>query len=116
MPSSGRLETSSEYNGSIDMNEFFVNTPHGLQRLVLSQERMARNQAAVKEYAVQSTFGFRTFASGVVQEPGKCVFVGTDSAFRENSQDCQHWELGQPEPPKFKRHLVLHQPGDDPKH
>jgi hypothetical protein len=98
------------------MNEFFVNTPRGLQKLVLSQERMARNQAAVKEYAVQSAFGFRTFASGVIREPGKCVFVGTRPAFIDNGRDCQSWEPGQAEPPKFKRQFVLHQPGDDPKH
>jgi hypothetical protein len=112
IPQSGRLETSSPYNPSVDKNEFFVTTDHGLQKLGFSQEMMAHSQPAIEEYAVQNAFGFFEVAKNTVQRPGKCVFVGTDPAFRDNGRDCESWESGQSEPPKFKKHFVLHKPTD----
>lgn len=110
MPQSGRLETSSPYNPSIDKNGFFMTTGHGLQKLGFSQEWMAHSQPAIEESAVQNAFGFCELAKNTIQRPGKCVFVGTNPAFRDNWRDCQSWEFGQSEPPKFKKHFVLHKP------
>jgi hypothetical protein len=107
IPSTGRLGTSSAFNGSIDRNEYFAVTEHGLQRLMLSNQ-------PIQEYAVQNAFGFFKLASGNIQDPGKCVFVGTHSAFRANFQDCRGWLAGESKPPEFKRHLVLREPGDPP--
>lgn len=104
MPQGGRLQTSSRFNSSIDENEFFVVTPHGLRRLDFSQLRVAKSQPAIEEYSVQSAFGFFKVVSGNVQKQGKCVFVGTGSAFKNNGRNCQEWEPGQPEPPKFAGH------------
>jgi hypothetical protein len=111
MPLAGRLETSSAYSSSVDSDEFFVDAADGLRKLSLSPERMALARPAVQEYAVQSAFGFFKLVSGNIQRPGKCIFVGTRPAFKENGRDCQSWEAGQPEPPKFKRHIVLHESG-----
>jgi hypothetical protein len=107
VPQGGRLETSSPYNSSIDNNEYFSSTQYGLRRLEFSQLREARSQAAIDGYAVQNAFGFFKLVDGKVQTPGKCLFVGTDPDFRDNGLDCQSWERGQPEPPKFKRHTLL---------
>lgn len=115
MPQSGRLETSSPYNSSIDNNEYFSSTQHGLQKLEFSQLRMARSQPAIEGYAVQNAFGFFKMVDGKVQTPGKCLFVGTHPDFRDNGRDCQSWESGQSEPPKFKRHIVLHKSSDGAK-
>ena len=106
MSQSGRIETSSPYNSSIDENEFFLATTRGFQRLGFSQGRMAHSQPAIDGYAVQSAFGFFKLASGSIQAPGKCVFVGSRRAFRDSGGDCQLWEYGQPEPPKFERQLL----------
>jgi len=112
MPQSGHMETSTLYNSSIDRNEFFVGTPQGLQRLDFSQNRVGNTRPSVEKYAVQKAYGFFSLVSGAIQKPGKCVFVGTDPAFRDNGRNCQGWEPGQSEPPKFKRHIVLRVPTD----
>jgi hypothetical protein len=114
MPSTGRLETSSPYNGSINKDEFLVVTSHGLEKLALSQQRMAVDKPAIQGLAVQSVFGFLKVVSGSIQKPGTCVFVGTRPEFKANFQDCQGWLAGESEPPEFKRHLVLRDPGDPP--
>ena len=100
---------------SIDRNEFFVATGHGLQKLEFSEERMAHSQPAIEEYAVQNAFGFFKFGSGSVQRPGKCIFVGTNQAFRDSGRDCRSWESGQSAPPKFEKHIVLHESTDGSK-
>jgi len=107
MPANGRMETSSPYNSSIDQNEFFVVTMSGLQRLVFSQAMMARSQPATEGYAVQSAFGFFQLEAKTAQSAGKCVFVGARADFLDNGRDCQSWDSGQSEPPKFKRHIVF---------
>jgi len=101
MPQSGRLQTSSRFSSSIDQNEFFMATAYGLRRLDFSQGRLAKSQPAIEGYSVQSAFGFFKLISGNIQNPGKCVFVGTRYAFNDNGRDCQKWEHGQSEPPKF---------------
>jgi hypothetical protein len=115
VPQSRRLETSSPYNPSIDNNEYFASTQHGLPRLEFSQLRGARSQPAVGGYAVQSAFGFFKLVDGKVQMPGKCLFVGTDPDFRDNGLDCQSWEQGQSRPPKFRRHIGLRKPKEGAK-
>jgi hypothetical protein len=112
MPQNGRLETSSPYNSSIDQNSFFVARAHGLERLGFSQTMMAHSKPAIQEYAVQNAFGFFKLVSGSVQQPGKCVFVGTNPAFSDSGRDCQSWEAGQSEPPKFQKHIVRQIPND----
>jgi hypothetical protein len=112
MPPGGRLETSSALSGSIDENEYFVVTNDRLQKLVLSQARMARGQTPIQEYAVQSAFGLYKIDAGVIQKQLKCIFVGTRPDFRTQWQDCEEWQAGQPRPPESNRHMVLHEPGD----
>jgi len=112
MPQSGHMETSSPYNSSIDRNEFFVGSTQGLQRLEFSQNRVGNPRPSIEKYAVQNAFGFFNVASGAIQKPGKCVFVGTGSAYKDNGRDCEGWEPGQSEPPKFKRHIVHRVPED----
>lgn len=112
MPPSGHMETSTLYNSSIDRNEFFVSTPRGLHRLDFTQNRAGSTPPSAGKYAVQNAFGFFNVVSGAIQEPGKCVFVGTGPAFRDNGRNCQEWEPGQFEPPKFKRHIVPRGPTD----
>jgi hypothetical protein len=101
MPESGRLRTSSPYSSSIDDNEYLASTGEGFRRLEFSQLKLARSERPVEEYAAQSAFGFFTMVDGKVQTPGKCVFIGTNTEFRDNHGDCRSWEPGQPEPPKF---------------
>jgi len=103
MPLTGRLQTSTSYNSSVDRNEVFVSTQNGLVRLGMSQTTMAAGSSAIESYAVQSQFGFFTMAGGRMESPGKCLFVGTNREFRSNRQDCRGWGIGQPAPPMFQR-------------
>ena len=112
MPPKGRLQTSSLYDSSIDENEFLVATSRGPQRLGFSQGKEAHSQPPIQEYAVQSAFGFITYASGVVQKPGKCVFVGSSAAFMADGRwrDCQAWEPGESQPPRIHRPISIRRP------
>jgi hypothetical protein len=115
VPLTGRLGTSSPYNGSIDKDDFLVATSHGLEKLALSQQRMAIDQPAIQGRAVQSVFGFLTLASGTSQKPGTCVFVGTRAEFKANFQDCRGWSSPELAPPEFKKHIVIRDPVYPPK-
>ena len=106
MPKSGRLRSSSPYNPSVD-NEYFVLTEHGLQRLEHSKWDVVRSQNTIRGFAVQNVFGFFTLVNGKAQTQGKCVFVGTNTEFKDNGRDCRSWEFGQSEPPEFQRHIGL---------
>jgi hypothetical protein len=104
LPPGGRLRTSSPFNESI--GEYFVATDHGLQKLAISELRMARHEPPVEEYAVQSVFGFFKAVNGSKKDAGTCVFVGTRAAFEASHDDCRVWVWGQPAPPPFKRKFV----------
>jgi hypothetical protein len=108
MPESGRLQTSSPYDSSIDNDQFTVPREGGDQKVESAQLRVARSEPTIEGYAVQNVFGFFTMVNGKIQKPGKCVFVGTAAQFRESDGDCKSWEYGQSEPPKFKQHFVFH--------
>ena len=115
IPEGNRLQTSSPFNSSIDNNEYYMITPRGLETVELSKWDAARSRNAIEGFAVQNAFGFFTMANGKIQHPGKCVFTGTNAEFRDNDQDCRSWQPGQPEPPKFARHIVLHNRSDQSK-
>jgi hypothetical protein len=71
--------TSSSNNGSKRMNEYFVDTTHGFQRLELSHE-------LIREYAVQNAYSFgKLTPSHIPYFEAQCVFVGTDPDFKVNS-------------------------------
>jgi hypothetical protein len=76
MPRSGRLQTSSPYNSSIDRNEFFVATTHGPQKLEFPTATVLQPWRPIQEYSVQDAFGFVNFVSGKVQRRGSALFWG----------------------------------------
>jgi hypothetical protein len=101
IPGGGRLVTSSSDNGS-KMNEYFVATTRGFQRLEVSHD-------LIREYAVQNAYSFgKIVPSHIPYIEAQCVFVGTDLDFKANSQNCEAWKAGQPEPPKFEKHPPPH--------
>jgi hypothetical protein len=112
MPPNGHLQTSSPFNSSIDENEFLLATPRGPQRLGFSPSREANSQPPIHEYAVQSAFGFLTYASGVIHKPGKCVFVGPSAAFMDDGRwrDCRIWEPGISQPPRIQKPIAVLRP------
>jgi hypothetical protein len=103
MPSSGRLQTSSLYNDSIDENEYCLSRGKNLDRLVFSQALLARGQPTESGFAAQSAFGFFKGTLARKTDACKCVFVGTEAEFRGTHLDCLGWVPGQPAPPPFKR-------------
>lgn len=107
VPSSGRLKTSNAWNANINGDEFFAVTAHGLQKLELSPHRLAVEKPPIQEYAVQSVLSGFKFVSGVTQNPLTCVFVGTGPDFKADWGDCEDWQEGQFEPPKFSKHSVM---------
>jgi len=106
MPATGRLQTSLAYNSSIDRNEYFVVSGHGLHKLSVVPGVPSKSSTASDERAVHSAFGFFVFSSGTVQKPGKCVFVGNAAAFMNDWRDCRNWQPGELQPAEVKNHIA----------
>ena len=102
MPPAGRMQTSSAGKGWIGGIEYVVEDSAGGHTLEWFQRGLN------PRYGVQNAFM-------VSRGPGShkpiarftCVFVGTRTDYRADGRNCFDWEVGQPEPPKYKKHLTV---------
>jgi hypothetical protein len=94
MPLSGRLQTSTLNNP--EQTEYYIQGSEGKRKL--------RNSwPPAQEYAIQSAYSKGTFARtrfwASVDTKFECAFAGTRVEFKSSGQDCDLWQLGQPQPP-----------------
>jgi hypothetical protein len=96
------MQTSSSNIGRIDDTEYVVEDSkfrHTLESFT---------QQLNPRYGIQNAY---SVAPGLASHKPvvrfMCVFVGTASDFKANGRDCDAWEAGQLEPPKFRKHLPL---------
>lgn len=106
MPSSGRLQTSSGNNPSIDRNDYYSLGPNGRELLTFTRK--------TSHYAIQNAYASgslditpdRTVAWWRKPQIGfECVFVGADSELKADGRNCSAWEWGELEPPKLPNRL-----------
>jgi hypothetical protein len=99
LPRSGRLATSTANSPPIKRNEYTFEDSSGRHNLIVSTK-------TIQEYAVQLAFDFGKGKLNAAFPPpqAECVFVGTHVDFKSNGRNCEAWEPGQPEPPKFSEH------------
>jgi len=102
MPSQGRVQTSSVNTGRIASIEYVVEDSHGRHTLESFPKELSPRYGVQHSYSVAGGSGSHKPVVGFA-----CVFVGTRSDFRASGRNCDAWELGQSEPPKFRRHLVV---------
>lgn len=97
LPRTGRLATSTANYPPVDHNEYVFEDASGRHKLVFSTK-------IIQGYAVQNVydFGKGPLNAPFPQPQAECVYVGTWADFKSNGRNCEAWQLGQPEPPKFR--------------
>jgi hypothetical protein len=97
IPPTGRIQTSTAGRWGRDI-EFAVEEPDGRHPLEKPHKELSQR------YGVQVQHS--TAWGPHKQVRFACVFVGLGSDFRASKRNCDAWELGQPEPPKFKKYSI----------
>ena len=91
---SGRLQTSSDNNPSIDDNLNFIDKPQGRQAVAFARQSVS--------YAVQNAYSVAWSRSP--HDNLECVFIGTNADLKSDGRNCAAWAWGEPRPPMY-RHL-----------
>lgn len=102
MPGAGRMQTSSMNTAPIDTNEYTVEDSTGRHRLEAFSSTFTP-----RRYGIQNAYWVGSVSGNKSEARFRCVFVGTLSDFQTNGRDCRSWRPGQPEPPKFAKHLSV---------
>lgn len=100
MQAARRMQTSSMNPAPIDTNEYAVEDATGRHRIESFYPKLVPPR-----YGIQNAYWVGTVSDNKPAAQFRCVFVGTLSDFQENGRDCRAWQLGQPLPPKFAKHL-----------
>jgi hypothetical protein len=104
VPPSGRLLTSTQNSTLIDDIEYVVEDSTGRHKV----EWFAKGMSPA--YGIQNAYWFSKIQGSRSPEAQfECVFVGTAYDLKSNGRDCRAWQLGQREPPKFAKRLVVPQ-------
>ena len=98
LPRSGRLATSTANYPPADRNDYIFEDASGRHKLMFSTK-------IIQGYAVQNVydFGKGPLNAPFPQPQAECVFVGTWADFRSNGRNCEAWQPGEAQPPKFRK-------------